>query len=68
MFVRTVKHWMKDSVALYNLTRNHSEGRLLDLIFFFMQENQAAVLQTGMRYICNGESTEMETNIWKWLF
>lgn len=42
-----VKHWMKNSVGLYNMKRNYSEVRLLDFIFFFMQENQAAVLQKG---------------------
>lgn len=43
-----VKHWIKNSLSLYNMNRNYSEVRLLDLIFFFMQENQAAVLQEGM--------------------
>lgn len=45
VFVWMVKHWMKNSMGLYNLNRNNSEVRLLDLMIFLMQENQAAALQ-----------------------
>lgn len=47
---------MKDSVSLYNLTRNYSEVRLLDLIFFiYAGKTSMQSIQTGMHYICNAK-------------